>query len=114
MLDKIPPEMYERLTILMVVVFGAIVHATTQLQTSRANKLPFTISDFLILFIIACFAGMIFGILAMIAWPDKMLVIIFFTAIGAFLGMVGLNKIASLALDILTYRLKANSYDKKD
>ena len=42
-----------------MIVFGAIVHATAQLKIHREKKEEFTRVDFLILFVIAVFSGII-------------------------------------------------------
>lgn len=81
-------------------VFGAIAHATSQLKIARDGNQPYGWLDFLINFVIATFSGMLFGVvsnelLSSFNWT------LFFTATGAFLGLVGLNKLAQVALDLL-------------
>lgn len=49
-----------RLVMIAIVVFGSIVHATTQLKIARDKKAEFTRVDFAILVPIAAFAGLIF------------------------------------------------------
>lgn len=87
--------------VVFVVLFGSIVHATAQLKVHRDKDLEFTAADFGILFIIATFSGMIFGMLAMLIWTSTLIVSLF-SAVGAFLGMAGLNKIANILLEVIT------------
>lgn len=101
---KITPDI-QYLIVFGVIVFGAIVHATSQLKVARDTKAEFTRSDFFILTIIASFAGLVFGLIATLFF-DSQVVIILFSAIGSFLGMAGLNRISSVLLDILVSRVK--------
>lgn len=90
----------------VTILFGAIVHATAQLKNNRDNNKEFTIVDFAILFIIACFSGMVFGLVALM-FNFGMVQIILSSAIGAFMGLVGLDKVANMILDlILTKKMK--------
>lgn len=90
----------------ITILFGAIVHATTQLKSHRDNHKEFTIVDFIILFIIACFSGMVFWLVAMM-FNFGMIQIILSSAIGAFLGLVWLDKVANMILElILTKKMK--------
>lgn len=98
---KLLPEVYQALILLGVIVFGSIVHATSQLKISRDAKTNFTKIDFLILFILALFAGGVFGLIATILFEQQYLVILF-SAVGSFLGMAGLNRVANILLDILS------------
>lgn len=82
-------------------MFGSIVHATSQLKLARDSKTNFTRVDFFILFILALFSGGVFGTLAIILF-DHQYVVILFSAIGSFLGMAGLNRIANILLDVLS------------
>ena len=88
-------------------IFGAIVHATSQLKIKRDQKQEFTFADFVILTVIAMFSGMVFGLLATLIWSN-ITIIILSTAIGAFLGMAGLNKVANIVLELVI-----NSASKK-
>lgn len=89
-----------------VVVFFAIVHATSQLKVHRDQKLDFDIFDFVILMIIGCGAGTIFGFGALMLFADNFLAVILMSAIGAVSGMAGLNKFAGIMLDVFTGMLK--------
>ena len=91
----------EYLIMWCVILFGAIVHATSQLKASRENKTEFTRVDFIILFIIACFAGMIFWLVAALFF-DSIIRIILATAVGSFMWLVWLNRIAWVLLDVIT------------
>ena len=97
-------EVISMLILFGVVIFGAIVHATSQLKIARDEQREFTKVDFFILTIIASFAGLIFGLLATLFF-DNEIVVILFSAIGAFLGMAGLNKISSILLQVLTSKI---------
>lgn len=88
-----------------VVVFFAVVHATSQLKVHREQKLDFDMIDFVILMIIGCGSGVLFGLGAMLFW-ENFLVVIVLSAVGAVSGMAGLNKFASIMLDIFTAMMK--------
>lgn len=102
----------EYIVIASIIIFGAIVHTTSQLKISREKKTSFTILDFIILFIIACFAWLIFWLVATL-FLSNIVWIILASAIGAFLGLTWLNKIANLILDIITSRA-LNQTSRKD
>lgn len=89
-----------------VVVFFAIVHATSQLKVHREQSLDFDLIDFLILMIIGCGSGALFGFGALMLFADSFISIILMSAIGAVSGMAGLNKFASIMLDVFTGMLK--------
>lgn len=101
---KFLPELYFMLIVFGVIIFGAIVHATSQLKIARDTKVEFTKIDFIILTIIASFAGLIFGLLASLFFETQ-IVVILFSAIGAFLGMAGLNKISNILLNALVSKV---------
>lgn len=95
-----------------LVVFGAIVHATAQLKMHRDKKEEFTKVDFLILFVIAVFSGIIGGLIAKTI-TDSGTIISLVSSISAFLGLAGLNKIASIGLGLLEYYIsKHNNLNK--
>lgn len=100
----------EYLLIVSIIIFGAIVHATSQLKISREKKAEFTALDFTILFIIACFAWLIFWLVATL-FLSNIIWIILASAIGAFLGLTWLNKVANILLDIIAS--KALNWNKK-
>lgn len=101
---KFLPELYHLIVVMGVILFGAIVHATSQLKVARDTHMEFTGIDFVILTIISSFAGLIFGLIATIFF-DNQIAVILFSAIGAFLGMAGLNKIANVLLDFLVSKV---------
>ncbi len=102
---KLSPENYQALIVFGVIIFGAIVHSTAQLKVARAKHTEFTFVDFFILMVIASFAGLIFGLISIIFYPENQIIIILFSAIGAFLGMAGLNKVSNILLEFLTSRV---------
>ena len=85
-----------------LVIFGAIVHATAQLKIHREKKEEFTKVDFFILFVIAVFSGIIWGLIAKTI-TDSGTIISLISSVSAFLGLAGLNKIASIAMSLLEY-----------
>jgi len=105
MLKLFTQEIISMLIIFGVILFGAIVHATSQLKIARDENKEFTRIDFFILTIIASFAGLVFGMSATLFF-EREVVVILFSAIGAFLGMVGLNKISSVLLQVLFSRIE--------
>lgn len=103
---KFGAEFTQILIATAVVVFFAIVHATSQLKVHRDQKLEFDLIDFAILMVIGCGAGVLFGLGAMIIFEANFLAVILMSAIGAVSGMAGLNKFASIMLDVFTNMLK--------
>lgn len=103
---KVPPEAMQIIVATAVVVFFAIVHATSQLKVHRDQQLDFDLIDFAILMVIGCGSGALFGLGAMLIWQDNFLAVILLSAVGAVSGMAGLNKLASIMLDIFTGMLK--------
>jgi hypothetical protein len=89
-----------------VVVFFAIVHATSQLKVHREQSLDFDLIDFAVLMIIGCGSGALFGLGAILIWENNFVAIVLLSAVGAVSGMAGLNKFASIMLDIFTGMLK--------
>lgn len=98
--------------VIAMTVFGAIVHATSQLKISRDRNTDFDYVDFLILFVIALFSGAIFWLVAFL-FNYGITIVILFSSIGAFLGIAGLNKIAGLLLDVIATRVSGLSNSKK-
>jgi len=105
-LKELAGGMYEILIALSVIVFFAIVHATSQLKVHRDNGMEFDRVDFIVLFIIGCGSGGLFGLGALWIWDDNLITIILFSAVGAVSGLVGLNRFASMMLDVLTNSTK--------
>lgn len=106
---KIPPEVANFLTIAAVVFFGAVVHATSQLKVARDAGKEFNKIDFIILVTIASFSGLVFGLAATLFFQNDVMIILS-SAIGAFLGMAGLNRLANVILEVLTTRAKKPPY----
>jgi len=102
---KLLPEFYYMLIVIGVILFGAIVHATSQLKIARDTKVEFSKADFIILTVIASFAGLIFGLIATMFF-DSQVAVILFSAVGAFLGMAGLNKISNILLNVLVSKVE--------
>lgn len=88
----------------LVILFGALVHATAQLKVAREKQEAFTITDFIIQFVIAAFSGMIAGMTSALFF-DSELMIALCAGIGAFLGMAGVNAIANAFLQMLVSRI---------
>lgn len=109
---KFSPEVMQTALFIAVVIFGAIVHATAQLKLSREKKTAFDRTDFLILFVIASFSGMVFGLTSMLFFENEIIVILF-SAVGAFLGIAGLNRLSIILLDVLLYKASKN-HDNSD
>ncbi len=88
----------------VVVIFGAIAHATSQWQVAKDTGAKFTKLDYFARFVIATFSGGVFGMASKLFFqnPDA---VILFSAIGAFLGMTGLNTLSLAGLEFLTNRL---------
>lgn len=100
MLKNVDPGTVKYLIATAIVVFGAAVHATNQLKTARQEETAFTWVDFAILFPIAVFSGLMFGLLA--EWlSDNTIHMFLASGAGAFLGIAGLNRISDFVLESL-------------
>lgn len=86
---------------MLMVFFGAAVHATNQLRVAKKNREAFTLADWLILFPTAAFSGLIFGLLSRLL-SDNDLHLMLAASIGAFLGLAGLNKVADIVVQMLS------------
>jgi len=104
-MHKLPPEAYKYILTTLAITFGAIVHATSQFKIADNKDEPYTKIDFLVNFTIALFAGGVFGLFSSLFFPDDK-VIILFSAVGAFLGLAGLNKFATGGLEFVLSKLK--------
>lgn len=100
------PELMQTIGTIGVILFFAIVHATSQLKIHRDNKRDFDFIDYLILLVIGCGSGALFGIGAMLVWEENFIVVILMSAVGAVSGMAGLNKFAGIMLDVFTNMIK--------
>ena len=100
-LSVLSTETINALLIGGVILFGAIVHATAQLKVHKDTHQEFDFMDFIILTIIACFSGLVFGLTSSLFFENQ-IVVILFSAIGAFLGMAGLNRVSNTLLEVLT------------
>lgn len=92
---------------LLIIIFGAITHATSKLKIAKDRKEPFTWKDFMILVPLSGFAGLMFGILAEIVFQDSANLqwyLWFACGMGSFLGLAGLSTIFNIFLDILSKR----------
>lgn len=83
-----------RLDYLIMIVFGSVAHTAWQIQKSRLNKTLFTFVDGVISLIIAMFSGTMFGMVTLAAGQGELAVIIS-VSIGSWLGITGLNFLAS-------------------
>jgi len=108
MTELIPPDMnpfWKHIFTTMVVVFGAVVHATAKLKIARDNRDDrFNHVDFIVLFIVASFAGMVFSFLARFYFENEY-IINFCASIGSFLGIAGVNAVGQAFLEILIAKL---------
>lgn len=90
---------------------GAFVHATVKWKKSRTDEVSFTKIDFFILFIIAYFTGLLFGMIAIVFFPDNINIVLLSFGIGGFLGLEGLNRISQAFLDRLVSEIKEKNDD---
>ena len=103
---EITKSITENVIAILIVIFGAIVHASVQLKTARERKdSSFTTLDFFILIPISAFAGLIFGLVASLFF-DSEIAVLLSSGVGSFLGIAGLNKMSNTILDILVSRSK--------
>lgn len=86
-----------------VILFWAIVHATAQLKVARDTGISFSWVDYIILIPIAIFAGLCFWLVASL-FSESQVWIILSSAIGAFLGIAWLNKLASVVLEFVAIK----------
>ena len=94
----------------LIIVFGAISHATKVATIKRDEKIEFNWLDWVIALPTAMFSGLLFTLGAQWISTD----IIFHGlsgGIGAFLGLQGLNRFADAVLDALVNSIKRNKND---
>ena len=89
----------------LLIVFGSLVHATAQLKIARDKDVAFSVSDFIILFVIAAFSGTIVGMTSTLFF-DSQTVITLSSGIGAFLGMAGVNAVANAFLSVILTKIE--------
>lgn len=88
-----------------VIIFGAIVHATVKLKVARENgDGRFNSIDYVILFIVASFAGMIFSFLARYFFDNEYMINLC-ASVGAFLGIAGINTVGYALLGTMTRKI---------
>jgi len=103
---EIIKSLSQNLITVLIIIFGAIVHATVQFKLAREKKDDkFTFVDFIILIPTSAFAGWIFGLIASIYFNNESIILLI-SGIGAFLGVAGINKISNAILDVLINRIK--------
>lgn len=105
----ITTETYEITVLLLIIVFGALAHATAQLKIARDSKLPFTFPDFIILSFLGAFAGLMFLFLGKLSTENETLLFLL-TGMGSFLGVAGLNYLSTWVLN--KFNIKNEAKDK--
>jgi len=86
----------------MFVIFAALAHAFNALLKSREAGAEFTKTDFFILAFLATFSGMFFGLITFAFLTQNIIMVTLFSGLGAFTGIVGLNRITNIALDFFS------------
>lgn len=109
----IPVELMYALVVTGFVIFGALAHAFNALKTSSDNGVDFNRQDFFILAFLATFSGMTFGLLTFAFVTQNIILVTLFSGLGAFSGIVGLNRITATALDFFTGLLEVLIKRKK-
>jgi len=90
-----------------ITLLGATAHATVQWKKARANvHVSFSVTDFFILFIIATFSGVMFGVFSLIFFDDNTPVFLAAFGVGAMLGLEGLNRISIAVLERIVKEIK--------
>lgn len=95
----------------LIVVFGAISHATKIATVKKDDEIVFHWLDWFIALPTAMFAGLLFTLGSQFVSED----IIFHGlsgGIGAFLGLQGLNRFADAVLELLVRSVKGNNDDR--
>lgn len=95
-MPKIPTEVI----VILIALFGAIVHATIQWKNARDESKVYTLLDFAIFSIIGLFAGWLSGTIAGV-YVEEQGLINAITGLGAVLGVTGINVVSNIAIDIL-------------
>lgn len=98
----IPEEIIYVTIVLGFVIFGALAHAFNALRSHTDQKVEFNRRDFFILAFLATFSGMFFGLLTFGFVTQNIVLVTLFSGLGSFTGIVGLNKVTSVALDFFT------------
>lgn len=104
--EKQLAELWQYTWHFVVMLCGAVVHATARLKVARdQNDTNFTWVDFVILLPIAMFSGFVFWLLARVYF-DNEIAHFLAASVGSFMGLAGVNKISEAVIEMLTSRLK--------
>lgn len=98
----LPTEVLYALIVFGFVLFGALAHAFNALKSSSETGVVFTGKDFFILAFLATFSGMFFGLLTYAFLTQNIVIVTLFSGLGSFTGIVGLNRVTTVALDVFT------------
>jgi len=102
----LPTEALYLISVLGFIIFGAVAHSLNAFKQTTARGEEFTRWDFLILAFLAVFSGMFFGLSTYAIVTQNIFIVTLFSGLGAFTGIVGLNKISTIALEFFTGLLK--------
>ena len=84
--------------------FGASVHVANQRLLLAKKGTPASTGDCIALYITALFAGMVFGLIAIMT-SDNIIHFFLATSTGSFLGIAGLTKITDRIVDMLVKKV---------
>ena len=96
----------KHLAAVFLVIFGATANALAQLSLARKEKSPFDCLDFVIALFISAFAGTMFGMGATYFLEESNILTHAIAAMGAFLGLKGMNQISDAVLTVLSEHIK--------
>ena len=98
---QIKDLLYHWGAIIPLLAFSATAHAAVQWKDAKESKQEFTWADFLFSSLVAGFSGTMFGLGAAYLLENK-IAILWFTGMGAFMGLKGLNTLFDIALDVIS------------
>lgn len=101
-----PTEIIYLFSVLGFILFGALAHAFNALKQTNARGEEFNKQDFFILAFLAVFSGMFFGLTTYAVVTQNIYIVTLASGLGSFTGIVGLNKVTSIALEFFTALLK--------
>jgi hypothetical protein len=93
--------------LILVIIFGSGANVANQYKKAREKGMPFGLIDVFIAFIIASFAGTVFGLVASVLGYTGVKVNLI-SGVGAFMGIGGLNKLTDMLIGVLVSKVKTD------
>jgi len=83
--------------LILLILFGSAARVAAYVKIARQTHKYYRLADYIVTLVICCFTGVIFGLVALAAGQPEISIMIS-SAIGSWLGIEGLNRIATILL----------------